>query len=131
MINPEHVFASWFLWIAAASFLVCYALPLLFFPLQWARIFQWTLPEHTDLAVYFGRCVGVLATTTTIYAMRAAFEPGANRWVLEFIAMACAGMTAIHTWGAIRKVQPWTETAEIGLYGVMTALALTALHTLG
>ncbi|MCG4788619.1 hypothetical protein L0N33_25160, partial [Roseburia faecis] len=35
-----------------------FALPIFIAPLTWARLMQWTIPEHTHLAIYFGRCLG-------------------------------------------------------------------------
>jgi hypothetical protein len=32
-------------------------------------------------------------------------------------------MTLIHGWGAIRRIQPWTENAEILLYGGLAVLS--------
>ena len=131
MIDPQHAFASLFLWIAAIGFLAAFALPLTFVPLAWARVFRWRVPAETHLAIYFGRCVGALATTITAFALRAAPDPAAHRYMFELIAVACGLMTMIHIWGAIRRIQPWTETAEIALYAATTAFAWGALATLG
>jgi hypothetical protein len=30
----------------------------------------------------------------------------------------------VHLWGALRRMQPWTETAEIALYALVTGIAL-------
>jgi hypothetical protein len=49
--------------------------PLALFPLRWARWFLWKVPAETDLAVYFGRCVGVLALAIIIVAFRAVPHP--------------------------------------------------------
>ena len=124
MVDPEHLFASVFLWGAGAAFLVVFALPLFLIPMRWARAFQWELPEHTDLAVYLGRCLGGVAIAIVVCCFRAAPEPAAHPVLFELLAVACGLLTAVHIRGAVEGRQPWTETAEIALYGVLTAVAL-------
>ena len=139
MLNADQPFASGFLWLASFGFLLAYALPLTFVPLRWARWFLWELPQDLNapenihlhqLAEYVGRCTGTLAITITLFAMRAAGDPAAHPYVLEIIFIACLGMTLVHTYGAVRRIQPWTENAEILLYGAMTGLAAGAWTTL-
>ena len=139
MFNADQPFASGFLWLASFGFLLAYGLPLTFVPVLWARWFQWKLPEEPNapenihlhqLAEYFGRCTGTLAITITLFAMRAASDPAAHPYVLEIIFIACLGMTLVHVYGALRRIQPWTENAEILLYGAMTGLAAGAWTTL-
>ena len=139
MLNADQPFASAFLWLASFSFLLVYGLPLALVPLRWARWFQWRLPAELksdeenqlpQLAEYFGRCTGALAITITLFAMRAASDPAAHPYVLEIIFIACLGMTLVHVYGALRKIQPWTENAEILLYAAMTGLAAGAWSTL-
>jgi hypothetical protein len=40
------------------------------------------------------------------------------------IGYVCGLMTLVHIWGAIRRIQPWTEHAEIIMYGAVTILAI-------
>jgi hypothetical protein len=125
VINAEHPFASWFLLLGAAGFLAVYALPLLLVPLRWARWFQWPdVPEKDPLAVYLGRCTGGLAVALMVVAARAAPDPARHPDVFDFIALSSGLMTLIHVWGAIRRTQPWTEHAEIVLYGAVTGIAV-------
>jgi hypothetical protein len=123
MISATHPAASWFLLASGAGFLAVYGLPLALFPLRWARWFRWKLPEETDLAVYLGRCVGVLAIAIIAVALQAVPHPERFPVVFELIAWIGALMTALHVYGAIRRVQPWTEDAEIVLYAVLGGLA--------
>ncbi len=122
--------ASGFLWVGGCGFLLLFALPLLFAPLRWAKLFQWSLPENTDLTVYLGRCLGAVALVITFLALRAASNPAQHRYVFEIIGLVSGLMTLIHVWGAIRRVQPWTETVEIALYATMTILATVAFRGL-
>jgi hypothetical protein len=100
-------------------FLFAYALPLSFAPLSWARAFRWR--EDRNLTTYFGRCTGVLATAVLILGVRAIGDPQAHREAFDLLILVGAGMTLLHVWGAIRRVQPWTEDVEIVLYALATA----------
>ena len=124
MIDAIHPVASWFLWIAGISFLLVFAIPILVAPLNWARIFPWRLPQDTGLTVYFGRCLGAVAMAIIVVCLRAVPHPADNAIVFEIVIVACALLAAVHVWGAIRGTQPWTETAEIALYGGVTAAAI-------
>lgn len=131
MISATHPAASWFLLASGAGFLLVYGLPLMFFPLRWARWFRWTLPGETALTVYFGRCVGVLAVAIIIVSLGAVPHPERFPVLFELIAWIGGLMTALHAYGAIRRVQPWTETAEIALYAVLAVLAAWLRSRLG
>jgi hypothetical protein len=113
-----------FLIIAAGLFLVVFALPLLFAPLTWARWFQWRIPEERDLAVYLGRSLGGVACAICGAAFVAAAHPAEHRIIFDLIAAAGAVLVPVHIWGWLKRVQPWTENAEILLYAALTALAI-------
>jgi hypothetical protein len=131
VINQEHPLASWFLIVAMAFFLVVYALPLLFVPLHWARWFQWELPQgKTDLAVYLGRCLGGVALSVIVIAYQGIADPKGHRNVFELIGMIGALLTLVHVWGAIRRIQPWTEHVEIALYAAVAVAAFWIRTTL-
>lgn len=130
-ISAEHPFASWFLLVSCAFFLVVYALPLALFPLRWARWFRWELPKGSPhLTVYFGRCTGALALALIAMAAQAVSDPRGHRAVFELIAWATGLMTLLHLWGALRRSQPWTEDVEIVLYGAVCGVALWIHRTL-
>jgi hypothetical protein len=123
MPDPEIV-ARVFLGVSVAVFLVVYALPLALVPLRWARWFRWRLPHgDPDLTVYFGRCTGVLALAVIVAVLPAVRDPRAHLDRLELVAWATGLMTALHVWGAVRRVQPWTEDLEIALYGAVFAIS--------
>ncbi|GMU02066.1 hypothetical protein KH5H1_61860 [Corallococcus caeni] len=126
MINPDYPLASWFLAVSTSVFAVVYALPLLFVPLRWARWFGWELPTgNNDLTVYFARCLGGLALSVIIAVVQFIPDPKSHLVIFELIGLIGGIMTAVHVWGAVMKQQPWTETAEIPLYG---AVCLGALY---
>lgn len=101
-----------------------FALPITFAPLRWARLMRWRIPEHTDLAVYFGRCLGCFILIVEALMLRAALFGIALVPTYEILVAVFAGMVALHVIGAIQRIQPWTETAEIGLYSLLLALTL-------
>jgi len=132
VFDQSHPLASGFLAVSCAFFLAVYAVPLLFFPLRWARWFRWepgTGSPH--LTVYFGRCTGGLALAIIALAIPAIRDPGGHRFVFDLIAWATGIMTLVHLWGAVRRTQPWTEDVEIALYGAVCAVALWIRSTLG
>jgi hypothetical protein len=131
VISTTHPAASWFLLASGIGFLFVYGLPLVLFPLRWARWFRWTVPAETALAVYFGRCVGVLAVAIIVVTLRAVPHPEQFPVLFDLIAWIGGLMTGLHVYGAIRREQPWTETAEIALYAALAALAVWLRSGLG
>ena len=122
IINPDNPVASWFLVVATLFFTVCYALPLLFVPLRWARWFAWSVPAgNQDLTVYFGRCLGGVALAIILAIVRGIPDPGSHKLLFELIFFVTGLMTLVHVWGAVRREQPWTETVEIGMYAAVAA----------
>jgi hypothetical protein len=125
MISPEFPLASWFLVVSTLFFLVVVALPLLFVPLTWARWFGWTLPQgSTDLTVYFGRCLGGVALAVIIAVAHGIPEPRSHRFLFDLVSMTCGVMILIHAYGALRKIQPLSETVEIAVWVVVLAVSM-------
>lgn len=121
-----------FLLVTAVGFLLVYALPLLLVPLTWARVFRWHVAAVADpLTVYLGRCLGAVAVGVLFVVARAAMAPRDHRDVFMLLALIGVLMIAIHGWGALRRAQPWTETAEIGLYALVTGASLWLGQGLG
>ncbi len=130
MIDPVAPWASGFLYATSALFLFVYALPILFMPLRWARWFRWQVDardEDNHLLLYFARCLGAVALA--LVGCFAAIAPRASQHGRFFDLIVVVGvlLAGVHVWGAVRKQQPWTETAEIGLYAG-AALAAWLLH---
>jgi hypothetical protein len=115
--------AAVFLLVSIAVFVPAFVLPLLFAPVAWARAFRWRIPADLDLVRYFGRCVGALALAMAVLAARAVFDPALRAPALDTLLVAFAALVGVHVWGALRREQPWTETAEIALYLAFAAAA--------
>lgn len=116
--------ATNYLVILAIVTLVVFSILLFFKPLLWARLFLWSLPEETDLTVYFGRCLGAFALVTDAMFLHAALTGTGVVTMLQFFTLFCALMVIVHVWGAIARIQPITETLEIGLWAGLTMLTL-------
>ncbi|MFL5345844.1 MAG: hypothetical protein ACJ8AT_13720 [Hyalangium sp.] len=125
MISPDYPLASWFLVVATFFFMVVVALPLLFVPLTWARWFRWKLPEGgTDLTVYFGRCLGGVALAMLIAIAHAIPDPKGYYRLFDLVTLTCGLMVLIHLYGAVRKIQPLSETLEIAVWALVCGLSM-------
>ena len=103
---------------------LAFALPILLTPIAWARAFRWNLPADTDLAIYFGRCLGVLAAVLVGAQIRAGLTGDGLVLVFQIMIPVFIGMTLVHVVGAIQRVQPITETIEIAFWGGLIILGL-------
>lgn len=99
-----------------------FALPILFKPLLWARLMMWEIPEKTDLAVYFGRCLGAFILIVEIIMLRAVTTGSGFSFAFDVLFLVFSLMLLVHIYGAIKKIQPITETLEIGLWAILLAL---------
>jgi hypothetical protein len=109
--------------VGIGSFLVL-GLPLLLRPLAWAKVFRWSTGDNSDLAVYFGRCVGAVVCVLSGAAILAARDPAVQPFFFAIAIANFALMVVVHAWGALRRIQPWTETAEIGVWVSLLILGL-------
>lgn len=124
MIGSWSAHAQTYLLVLSIATTLVFALPIFLAPLLWARLMQWTLPEHTDLAVYFGRCLGAFILIVDALMLRAALTGEALLTTFEVLAAVAGFMVVVHIHGALRRVQPWTETLETGFYAGMLVLTL-------
>lgn len=112
-----------FMLVSAIAGVLLLGLPLLLFPLSWARKIGWKLPEQTELANYFGRSAGGAALAISIMGLFAANDPVQYRSVFVLLIIVSILMAAVHAYGMLKKAQPWFENVEVILYGVMAFLA--------
>jgi hypothetical protein len=95
---------------------VTFALPIFLVPLRWARALRWQIPEHTDLAVYFGRCLGAFVLIIEALMLRAGLTGQDLLLTFQIITGVAVMMVLVHIWGALQRIQPLLETLEIGMY---------------
>jgi hypothetical protein len=71
MIGLWNAHAQSYLLVLVAITTITFALPLFILPLAWARLFRWKVPSETDLALYFGRCLGAFVLIVEALMLRA------------------------------------------------------------
>ena len=124
MIGIWSAWSTHFLWVVVITTSLFFALPIFLVPLKWARILGWTIPHDTDLAVYFGRCLGAFVLILELLMLRAALTGEAIIFAFQVLIAVGLFMAAVHSYGAVKRIQPVSETLEIGFYVPMTVLGL-------
>ena len=124
MIGAYSDYARQFLLVFGVVTTVVFAVPLFLTPIAWGRVLRFEIPSDTDLAVYFGRCLGAFALVLEGVIFRAAFAGVALRFAFEILVPVCVFMIVIHGYGAVKRIQPITETVEIALWVVFLILGL-------
>ncbi|WP_428312754.1 hypothetical protein [Hydrocarboniphaga sp.] len=124
MIGLYSSHATTYLLILMVSTTLAFALPIFLKPLVWARLMQWKIPQDTDLAVYFGRCLGAFILIIELVALRAALTGADLRLAFDLMFCVYGFMTVVHVYGALRRIQPITETLEIGFWILLAVLNL-------
>jgi hypothetical protein len=124
MIGIWSGHAQTFMLVFAILALVAFVIPMIFAPMFWARMLLWNIPEDTDLAVYSLRSLGSLGLALLLVTLRAAITGEGLLFVYELFVPFFALMVLVHLYGAIKKIQPITETLEIGFWLVLLVLAL-------
>jgi hypothetical protein len=110
--------------VYAIAFTALIGAPLVLAPLAWARTLGWRVPEPTELAIYFGRCLGAVVIAIAAEAIWVSGDPASVGRMLDLIALALGAMTAVHAWGWIRGVQPRFEDLETFGYAALLALTI-------
>jgi hypothetical protein len=116
--------AADFLLILTLATTLVFALPIFLVPLTWARLMAWQIPQQTDLAVYFGRCLGAFILILEALMLRAALTGEAMHTAFELLAATATMMIVVHVYGALMRIQPLSETLEIGFYVLLLMLTL-------
>jgi hypothetical protein len=124
MIGAWSGHASTFLILLAVISALFLSIPIFVAPLRWARLLGWPIPEQTDLAVYFGRCLGGIAIVLNAITLRAGMTGESNVLVFQILLAVASILTIVHVWGAIRGVQPVSETIEIAMWAGLVLLTL-------
>jgi hypothetical protein len=124
MLGIWRLYATDYLLILTISTTLVFALPIFLVPLTWARLMGWRIPTQTDLAVYFGRCLGAFILILEAMMLRAALTGEAIHTVFELLAATALMMVVVHVYGAFRRIQPLSETLEIGFYVGLLLLTL-------
>ena len=124
MIGIWSGHSSTFLIALAVISATLLSIPMFVAPLRWARILGWKVPAETDLAVYFGRCLGGIAIVLSAVTLRAGMTGEGTVVVFELTLAIAVTLTVVHVWGAILKIQPVSETLEIVMWASLALLTL-------
>jgi len=124
MVGIWQSYADVYLCVVGVVTLVGFGLPLLLVPLRWAKIMGWEIPQQQDLLISFGRTLGLFTTLIAFFAIRVTAVPAAKPFFFDLMLWLFAGMIILHIYGAIKKVQPKTETVEIGLWVFLFLITL-------
>ena len=124
MIGIWSAHAQTFMLVFSILAMVAFVIPMIFAPMFWARMLLWNIPDDTDLAVYALRSLGSLGLAVLLITFRAAMTGEGLLLVYEMFIPFFALMVLVHIYGAIRKIQPITETLEIGFWLALLVLAI-------
>ena len=124
MIGMYSSHSQLYLLVLASLTTLFFALPLLLVPLTWARLMRWKIPEETDLAVYFGRCLGAFVVGVDAMGFLGAFYPQRQQAIFEVLYFVSISKIAVHLYGAWRRIQPRTDTLESAFYAMMLLLTV-------
>lgn len=100
-----------------------FAIPLFLDPYRWARAFGWRPEPETDVGLYFGRCLGAIATAACLQGVKATRDPERHRAYYEFSEAAAWLLAAVHVRGLLERRQPPIEHAEIAGWAAMALAA--------
>ena len=114
---------TYLLWLCIGTTLIA-ALPIFLMPIRWARPLGWKIPQDTDLALYYGRCLGAFVLIIEAFWLHASITGVNLQLAFEFSAAASGLMVLVHIIGWAQKVQPLAETIEIFVYGALFCLTL-------
>ena len=107
-----------------------FALPLLLDPYRWARAFGWRAEPETDVGLYFGRCLGALATANCVQAARVSRDPARHAGYFQLAELTGWLLAAVHLRGLLERRQPPIEHAEIVGYSAFALAARSARSTI-
>src|SRR5262245_23750359 len=103
---------------------VVFGLPMFLSPVRWAQALRWPIPADERLVVYYGRCLASLIVVLSGAAFVAARTPALQPFYFDLLTASTGLMVGVHAWGALRRIQPATETWEIGFWVALLVLAL-------
>lgn len=124
MVGRWAGYAPQFLFVWATATTLFFAVPMIVAPLGWGRMMRFRIPAETDLAVYYGRCLGCFALVANALAFRAAATGAAIAFVFQLGIAFSVLMVLVHAYGAVKRIQPTTETVETAVWALLVLLHL-------
>jgi hypothetical protein len=124
MLGIWNAYTNIFLIVAGVAMLIAFGLPMLLVPMSWARLFRWEVPQSQKLASFLGRSMGIFICIMAIFAFKATQNTVTQPFFFDLMLWIFGAMIILHVYGAIRKVQPITETVEILVWVILTLVTL-------
>jgi hypothetical protein len=124
IIGQLQGYTALFLLTLALGTSILFGIPLLFTPLAWAKILGWQISDSDHLSLYLGRCLGGLICVLSLMALIASVNHEVQPFFFQILISNYIILILIHIYGAIRRIQPLSETLEIGLWLGLLLLTL-------
>lgn len=102
--------------------LLLFGLPMLLVPLRWARLLGWQIPDDPNLAIYFGRTLGMVSSALAVSGLIAAQHPVLQPFYFNLTLLIFLANTGVHAWGALMRIQPPAENWEIPYWFALAVL---------
>ena len=83
---------------------------------------RWEIPAQQHLAIYFGRCLGAFILVVETAMLRSSTTGTSFSYAFDILFLVFALMLVVHVHGALRRIQPISETLEIGLWAALFML---------
>lgn len=86
MAGSYGAHAATYLLVLVGVTTILFALPLFLTPVRWGRVMRFGVPADTDLAVYFGRCLGaVILVVEAIAGPEPGVPPRLTLWACDLV----------------------------------------------
>ena len=113
--------AQTYLLVLATTTTLFFAIPIFVQPLRWARLMLWRVPAETDLAIYFGRCLGAFILVIPYWFNTAAYAAVTSIAVIGlYIAYVIPVFLRVRA-GKNFQAGPW----NLGKWGVLNGTIAT------
>ncbi|MCX7054497.1 MAG: hypothetical protein NTU56_09850, partial [Proteobacteria bacterium] len=73
---------------------------------------------------YFGRCLGAFILIVELLMLQAVLNGTGLIFTFQILLAVSAFMIVVHVWGALLRIQPVSETLEIGMYSGLALLTV-------
>lgn len=122
MLGYYAHYSQYYITVLMLSTTLFFALPIFVAPITWARLMGWKIPEHQHLAIYFGRCLGAFILVIEVAMLRSATTGTSFSYAFDLLFVVFALMFVVHVYGALKRIQPISETLEIGFWMLLFVL---------
>ncbi|OYU09549.1 MAG: hypothetical protein CFE47_04140 [Pseudomonas sp. PGPPP1] len=122
MLGYYAHYSQYYITVLMLTTTLFFALPIFVAPITWARLMGWAIPEHQHLAIYFGRCLGAFILVIEVAMLRSATTGTSFSYAFDLLFVVFALMFVVHVYGALKRIQPISETLEIGFWMLLFVL---------